>query len=178
MALLNQSGLGWCKEPLSIYILSSGTLIHHDSSSNPFKPLPSMLPCVCHPSRWGPRQERPGGGVAHCGQPSPQASLPATGYSWRPGTTPAPPAWWPVRLVGLPVRQVPGAAAVLAGKGDPKDHCQTGLQAPHHWVRTPHCILPTGFCSVVGVVRRRWTGRCDLRAVSKCKHHFFKSIQA
>lgn len=39
-------------------------------------------------------------------------------------------------MVGVPVRQVPGATADVAGEGDPADHRQTGLQTPHHRVRT------------------------------------------
>lgn len=100
---------------------------------------------VCRPSRRGPRQERPGGGVAHRGQPPPQAPLPAAGHPRGPGPAPAPPARRPVRLVGLPVRQVPGAAADLAGEGDPAEHRQAGLQAPHHRVRAPHLHSPFVF---------------------------------
>lgn len=88
------------------------------------------------PSRRGSRQGCPGCRAAHSGQLAPAPPLPASGHPGRSGSTSAASARRPLRLVGVAVRQVPGPTASLAGEGDPAEHRQAGLQAPHHRVGT------------------------------------------
>lgn len=85
-------------------------------------------------TRGGSWSGRAGGGVAHRGQSSPPTPLPSSGHPWGSGSAASEAAWRPLRLVGVSVRQVPGASSAVAGEGDAGGWHQTGFQAPHHWV--------------------------------------------